>query len=223
MTQYSQYSNVVSATTDAGYPVILEDGNTKGWYLADNLDTITKDGSDRVSVWADFLASGHDLIQATDIKQPLYTGSGILFCGGVPRTEVLKATFPWVQPAKYYIVFKVVSWTNVDFIFDGNVASTTLLYQSAITPGLKAYAGTASSQNNNLAVDTLGLVKVLFNGALSKFQINETAVIEWNAGNNDPAGFTLGAQGNQASNPSNIEVAEIIPVSYTHLTLPTKA
>jgi len=196
-----------SAETPASYPSCIDDGDTKGFYLV--TEGITKDGSDRVSKWADFLESERDLVQATALKQPLYTADGLEFNGST-RIDCMKATFAFTQPCTYYIVVKMLGWTDVDFIFDGHGASSVLIYQTGTSPGIKAYAGTLSSENDNLSLDTLGLIRVVFNGASSKFQINKTTAIEWNAGSTDPGGFTIGAQGNQSTNPSNILVPEII-------------
>jgi len=54
---------IVLAILDSTLAVtgVLQDGNTVGWYIASDLSTITKDGSNKVSVWADKLASGHNL------------------------------------------------------------------------------------------------------------------------------------------------------------------
>lgn len=66
----------VTNNVEATYPAILDDGNTVGWYLADDLANITKDGSGFVSAWNDFLTSGHDLLQAVVNLYRAWDGRG---------------------------------------------------------------------------------------------------------------------------------------------------
>ena len=41
-----------------GVPSVITDGNTVGWWIADDLTTITKNGSNVVSQWRDKLGGG---------------------------------------------------------------------------------------------------------------------------------------------------------------------
>ncbi|HLD89528.1 MAG TPA: hypothetical protein VI911_00655 [Patescibacteria group bacterium] len=195
-----------AAAAGAGYPAILDDGNTVAFYDSQLLSTITKDGSNFVSRWNDRLGSGHDLIQATGTKQPLWSATGILFDG--IDNFMKTATFTINQPTFIYAVLKQITWTIADRIWDGNSADYGTLYQNLTTPGMKVYAGAGSAQKN-LTLDTFGIIRVLLNGASSKFQINSDAAATGNFGIRNMAGFTLGANGS-GTNYSNIEVKEII-------------
>jgi hypothetical protein len=128
MATYSAYSNIDSALTWTVGEKLIRSGNTIGWYDITDIATITKDGDGLVSVWADKLGSGNDLIQADGAKQPLYSANGILFNGS---DEFLKtgtiATL--VKPETVYIVFKQVTWANGDRIFDGRTRTSGQLYQ----------------------------------------------------------------------------------------------
>ena len=188
----------------AGYPSVLNDGNTVGFY--DYLLGVTKDGSNLVSAWNSIIGANH-LLQATGTNQPLWTTDGVLFDG---IDNFMKCVaFTWNQPEFIYMVVKQVTWTADRYILDGNLLNSGLVFQKATTPGLKAYAGTLSDQNNNLVVNTLGIVRVLFNGAGSKLQVNATAATTGNFGANNMGGFTLGASGGNIS-WGNIQVKEII-------------
>jgi len=197
-------------TVTSGTPAVLEDGSTVAWYIADNLTTITKDGADLVSRWNDYLGSGHDLIQATGTNQPLWSSDGILFDG--VDNFMKTAAFTYVQPEMIYMVFKQVTWTLYDRIFDGNIVSTGQLAQRETTPNLLYFAGGGGGDcedPGNLAVNTWGIIRMLFNGASTKFIINETTPITCFPGLSNMGGFTLGARGDDVS-WSNIEVKEII-------------
>ena len=190
------------------YLDVLEDGSTVAWFLSDEPTTITKDVADRVSRWNDYLGSGHDLIQGVGADQPLWSANGILFDG---VSEFMKtAPFAWVQPEMIYIVFKQVNWGTDRTIFDGNTPASTLFYQRLITPPiLNVYAGLFSDQNANLALNTWGIARILFNGASSTFQIDETTQLTGDYGTQDSEGFCLGARPDNTKY-SKIEVKEII-------------
>ena len=191
------------------FPAIIEDGNTVAWYLSDDLSTITKDGSDLVSVWADKLGSGHDLIQNTGINQPLWVlNDGILFDGIAQFMKT--ATFTFNQPEMIYIVFRQITWTNDDRVFDGDTTNSAAVYQSGTLPDVKLYAGSTSGANSDLIMGVFGIARVLFNGANSSFQINETPQIVGNFGLSNMGGFTLGSRGAHNIEWSNIQVKEII-------------
>ena len=215
---YSDYSNTDSDTTasaSASYPACLDDAN-HWWYDATDLATITKDGSNLVSVWAakGGAATGKNLLQADGAKQPLWVAPGIIRFDGID--DFLKsAAFTWNQPEFIYMLVKQITWTYTDRIFDGYGNQTAAVYQGNSTPKIIAYAGGLSSENSNLFVDTWGIIRVLFNGANSKLQVNDTASITGNFGTNNAGGFTLGSRGGGDARFSNIEVKDIVCCNTT--------
>ena len=186
----------------------MRDGNTKAFYDYLTLSTITKDGAERMAVWADRFGSGRDLLQATPAEKPLLTADGVLFNGTDEFMQTL--TFPFVQPEMIYIVFNQITRTLFDYIFDGFTDVGGGLSQRGASPKLECVNGALSGENGNLQLDTLGIVRVLFNGASSTFQINETTVIEWAGGGNDMDGFTLANRGSLADGESNILVKGVL-------------
>lgn len=202
----------INRNSHAGYrrrgditPPILNDGNTVAWF--DSAENITKDGSDFVSVWGDKSGLSHDLLQATGTNQPLHTADGVLFDG---VDNFMKcAAFTLNQPEQIYIVFKQVTWTNNNGIFDGDGLVTGLMSTEGSTPRLIVKTDASSAQNANLAVDTFGIARVLINGASSSFQINETTAVTGDFGTRDMGGFTLGGAGGGIIN-SHIQVKEVI-------------
>lgn len=208
MTKYSEYSNVDSATTSAGYPAVLEDGNTVGWYDFDDMTTITKDGSDKVSLWKDKLLSGNDLAQVTSGNQPLWTASGVAFT--IANTTYMRTPIivSLVQPETIYIVFKQVDWGANRYIFDGYNSNTAYLNQLGTTPDLTLVAGNPAPVNNDMVLDTFGIMRVVINGANSSLQVNLNSADVGNSGTNGSSGFTLG--GRVGSRFSNIVVKEVV-------------
>ena len=190
------------------YPGQINDGNTVAWYIADELSTITKDGSDLVALWADYLGSGRDLVQGTGADKPMWSENGVLFGGG---SDFMKtAAFTLVQPEMIYIVFKNVTWILNTWVLDGNATFSGALYQTPNTPDIRAYAGSVSDINSNLPVNTFGIVRILFNGVSSTIQVDETTQTTRNFGAADMGGFTLGARGDGLASFANIQIKEVI-------------
>jgi len=168
------------------YPTVLDDGNTVAWF--DYTKGITEVTG--VSKWEDQSGNGNDLEQATGSKQPVLTSNGILFDGDFMST----ATITLTQPEFLYAVFRQVTWTDAEYFFDGKSAAHGMIRQNGTTPNIQAYAGSLSSDNSNLAVNTFGIVRVLFNGVSSKLQVNETAAITGDFGSTDMNGLVLGGR-----------------------------
>jgi lysophospholipase L1-like esterase len=189
-------------------PAAVRSANTVAWFKSDDLTTITKDGSNLVSRWNDKLGSGHDLIQATGTKQPVWSADGVLFDGS---SDVMKtAGFVLAQPTFIFSFLKQVTWTANDYLFDGDSSNTGAIYQSAVTPGIRGFAGSNSAPNANLAVDVFGIVRLKFNGAASKIQVNETTAITGNFGAGNMGGFTLASYGAANASFANAQFKEII-------------
>ena len=182
--------------------------NTVAWYDYLDLLTIKKDAAEKVKEWRDKLLSGHDLLQITDIKKPIYSIDGVLFDGVNDNLKALG--FVYEQPEMIYMVVKQVSWTIYDRIFDGNNDARCLLRLSATTPAVNAYAGVSSSANFDLVLYNFAIVRLLFNGVDSKLQINKNSPTAGNFGNNDSNGYTLASNGNPIKDFANIQVKEVI-------------
>lgn len=188
-------------------PPVLSDGSTVLW--VDSQENITKNGSDLVSLWGDKSGNGNDLVQATETNKPTWNSNGILFDG--VDNFMKAAAFTLVQPEFIYIVVKQVTYSANDRFFDGNTTNKGIVYQAGTTPQIQAYAGASSTNDSNLALDTYGILRVLFNGASSTLQVNGNAQITGNFGAADMGGFYLAA--NAATGGSqfgNIEVKEVI-------------
>lgn len=191
------------------YPLILKDGNTVAWYDSQLLSTITKDGSDFVSAWNDKLGSGHDLLQAVGTNQPKwFSVNGILFDG--VDNFMKTAAFTLIQPEMIYMVFKQVTWISNSRVFDGNLVNSGILRQVVATPQIGVFAGSASTKSSDLALNTYGIARVLFNGASSKFIVNNNIPITGDFGAANLGGFILGSNAGGGVNHSNIQVKEII-------------
>ena len=129
--EYLSHAKFVNYTP----PNDLYDGHTVAWYDYTDLSTLTLTDSS-VSQWNDKLGSGHNLVQPTGAYQPKWTGEGILFDGidNYMKTASLNLT----QPETVYIIFKQLSWTYWDIIFDGSTSGSGMLRQMHTSPKLCA-------------------------------------------------------------------------------------
>ena len=190
---------------EALYPPVLDDTNTVLWVASD--ENVTKDGSDFVSVWGDKSGQDNDLLQAVGASQPLWSTDGILFDG---TDDFMKAVaFTLEQPEQIYIVFKQITSTLFDRVFDGDANDSGVLSQQIAPPILELYAGSAIPTTNHLPLDAFGILRCLFNGSSSKLIVNDTAPITGDVGTADMGGFTLAAQGSP-NRFGHIQVKEVI-------------
>lgn len=147
----------------------------------------TLDANNKVRRYA-----GNHLGNQTLSERPLWTVDGILFDGSNDRLSM--ATRVLNQPVTVYLVFNPKTWTQYDQIisFEGN--SAWGLNQAQSSPRMRANAGTASndSANSDMALDTVGIVRIVFNGANSRLQVNEQTPIAGNFGTGTIGAISIG-------------------------------
>lgn len=182
---------------------VITDGNTMGWF--EYQTGITKDGSNHVTRWNDALLSGRDLQNGNGT--PHHGANGILFDG--IADALYSNAFVLIQPIELYLVVRQVTWTNNETFFDGIGAYTGCVQQYSSTPNIYAYAGGLYPLNPNLAINTWGIVRVVFNGASSEIQVDATASVTGNFGAGNMGGLTLGALGNITAF-GNVEYKEVL-------------
>lgn len=211
---YSEYTSVGNATTSIVR--ILTDGNTTAIFDYDETSSITKDGSNLISAWKDFLNQAGSSITATGVLCPTFQSDGILFDGSNNR---LKGFFTLAQPEFIYGNLKQITWGSSRYLFDGagntTDANKGCVQQFTATPQLLAYAGSLGSTNSNLALDTWGTLRVLFNGASSKIQVDSSAAVTGDFGADNMDGFSIGGFAGERGGglppyPANIKVKEFI-------------
>jgi len=195
---YSNYSlvdkNSIAITNP---PATVGDLNVVDYWRFDDTDKFTCYSEDNNTILK-WIGS----INGIELKQNDHTQSPVWWPDGVYSTGVryLKSNaFTLNQPTTIYILLKQTTWNNTKFFIDGAVDASMTLYQASSTPGLKVSAGSASNENNNLPLNEWGIVRIIFNGANSKFQINETAAITGNFGSNNHGGVTIFRAGTTTS------------------------
>ena len=196
-------------------PAILSDGNTLQWYDCVDPLKVTKDGNNLVASVIDLSGNNRTMVVNSSGNKPLYSSNGILF-DGVNDCLLSQCSPSQAMPITVYILFKQISWTSLDGIFDG-YGSTMSLLQSTSSPTTRMFLPTGNSLfDSNLPIGAFGVKTCCFNGSTSFQRTNNlaksTAIM---ASTYTWTGLTLGARaGATANNPStsfsNIEVKEII-------------
>lgn len=188
-------------------------GNLAAWFRFNSGIT---DTAGAVSQWNDASGNARHLLQATATNQPAKQGDGSILFDGVDNFLKCDA-FTLNQPETVYILFKQVTWTSADFVFDGNANSTMGLRQITGSPRLGLSAGGAGGPSStDLAVDTYGAVASIFNGAASVVHIGSTTSATGDPGAANAGGFCLGSLGGGAANFANIQVKEVVVYSVAH-------
>lgn len=164
-----------------------------------------------VSQWDDNSGNAYHLVQATDARRPAKeTGGEITFNG---TSHFLRAVMTQAQPLTVCILFKQITWTNNDRVFNNNSTSTAsmTLIQNGTTPLLRLYAGSAFvADSTTVPLDTYKSVVCVFNGASSLIHVAGETATTGNPGTNGIDGaFTLGAEPFPFS-WSNIQVKDVI-------------
>ena len=167
-----------------------------------------------VSTWADQSGNGRDLLQGTDAARPTLQADGSILFDGVDNF-LKTAAFTLNQPNTIYILCKAITWTDVDFLYDGDTLNNSRLIQSGVTPDLAVGAG-ADIALPGPTVGAYAIITAVRNSASSSGRINSGAAVTGDAGLNNMDGFTLGTRGDLVGNFSNIQVKEVILFSGAH-------
>jgi len=175
-------------------PQVIYDSNTVAWYDSTDLNTITKDGNDYVSLWKDKLNSGHDLIQNIGTSQPKWiSNDGVLF-----DADFMKTTpFIFNQPEMFYIVLKINHLgTASNTIIDGNsITERGILWiWTTYSPIYYIlYAGTVSGSEIPFSIGEFKILRVLFNSTNSIIKSMETVSNTLNPGTGNIGGIRVGS------------------------------
>lgn len=194
--------------------------NTGSGVFQDNaFTTPAAANDDPVGGWRDQSGNGNSLTQVDTARPLLKTNtlngkSTILFDG--TNDWMSAAPFTLSNASTVYFVGKQVTWTENDWIWDGNTADVMELYTQTATPQVNMAAGGGLITSTAFAADTFAIVTAVYDGASSLFQVNNETAATGTMGSFTAGGFYLGIAGGAAAGPSNIQVAEILIYSVGH-------
>jgi hypothetical protein len=200
------YTNYATANAWTTVSTLIGDGQTVGQYIADDLATITKDGSNYVSQWNDKLGSGHNLTGSGTAK-PLWSADGVLFDGS---NDLMQSTFTLVQPEYIYAVLRIKRSQLYDMALDGKTYQTAALGQMAA--GYLSCTCLYGAGHELITLDAWMIVRVLITSVANGGKLTKDAAAPalWASNpSGDMGGLTLGASGAGVYN-GNSEFKEVI-------------
>jgi hypothetical protein len=168
-----------------------------------------------VSSWADQSGNARDLLQGTDGNRPALQSDGSILFDGTDNV-LATAGFSLAQPYTLYFLLRQVTWTSGDIIWEG-VAESSLVNQAGTTPEIRLDGGAgAVAGNTNLVLGSYAALCIVFNGAASLIQVNDTAPTTGDGGTGAANGTAIGAVPSSGANASNIQVKEHIVYAAAH-------
>jgi len=184
---------------------------TAPWFVSgDGSATyVTKDGSDFVSVVKDLTGGNNHLNQATGTNQPKWEVDGVLY-DGIDNFMATAAIATLIRPTYIWLVFKQITYNRWGYILDGLTANSSALQQAVNTPELRLQqGGNISAVNNQLVLNTFGIVKIKFSDG-GYLQINDGVASAMNACWKDMLGITFGRSGDLAASYANFKIKEAV-------------
>lgn len=152
--------------------------------------------------------------QGTDTNRPALQADGSILFDGADNFLKCDA-FTLAQPETVYLLFKQVTWTASDRVFDGDASVSGAMRQVTASPQLGIITGTSAVGTVSLTLDTYGVIAAVFSGASSLVQLNNGTPASGDAGSADMGGFTLARTGG-GGNEGNIQVKEVILCAAAH-------
>jgi hypothetical protein len=167
-----------------------------------------------VSAWADQSGNGRNLVQNTGTNQPTLSADSSILFDGVDN-YLKTGAFTLNQPVTTYALMRQVSYTNNEYVIDGDTAASMLIFQNGTEPQLSLYAGGIAGNNSDLVTGSYGVLAAVFDGASSLMQVNNGAPSTGGAGAQNAGGLTIGASGGGTAF-SNIQVKEVVVFPVAH-------
>lgn len=187
-------------------------GSLAGWW---RYGVGITESSRLVSQWNDQSGNGRHLKQPTGTNQPSLQDDGSILFDGIDNYLKCDA-FTLNQPETVYMLGRQVTWTDLDYLFDGEASASTMgMQQRTATPSIRLITSTATALVTAWILNTYAVLACVFNSASSVIQVNSTASTGLDAGTTNAGGFTLGARGDLASF-GNIQVKEVMVYSVAH-------
>jgi hypothetical protein len=117
------------------------------------------------------------------------------------------------QPTHLIAIFNQITYTENDYLFDGLSFPTCIFGQDATggVNNLYMYAGSHGCDSKDIGLNAYGIASLLFYGANSTLQINNSTVRTGSIGAASAGGITIGAgAGNAYSRAANMGLCDLI-------------
>jgi len=190
---YSPYSNVENDCTTID--TIL--ATIRDRFPSSNPALFTKDVNNDVEVQNSTTAGNHYLHSWNSLNKPKWTADeGVQYDGIKERLNTFSVTNP--LPISWYIVIKHDTWQLNKTLFGGAVPLQIDINSVVETPFIRCDSESLSEQVN-MEVGRWVIIRIIANGANSKFQINKRYPAHFNAGTKNTAGYNFGGLANNTN------------------------
>ena len=185
------------------------------WLDATDSDTITKDGSDRISKWENKEGtSDRDCVQSTSGDQPLYVSSGSSDSGnatvnfsGDRWMETASALTGISQPISFIAITKFPpnSTSTNEYLFakEKSEGGTRFIFSKPTADAndrFIMYAGTDFIESSVTGIaNEWTYATLIYDGASSQMRFNGSEIDTGNVGSETFEGLTLGARDNSGA------------------------
>jgi hypothetical protein len=184
------------------------------WYQYGQGITVTGAG---VSQWSDASGNARHLMQGTDTNRPTKNADGSILFDGVDN-YLETAGFVLAAPYSIYLLFKQVTWTSGDYVFNGLAANTPAASQATATPGVNFFGGaSAIGPINGPAIGSYGVMCMTNSAGTGSIQTNAGAPTTGAVGSTAWDGLRI-ATSTGITAWGNIEVKEVILFGAAHST-----
>lgn len=189
------------------------------WYDASVSSSISLDGSNNVSSWADLSGNSRTLSQTTANNRPAYntavvSGKPVVNFDG--SNDAMLTTFTLAQPCHYFMVWRYDSAyvSGNPRVFDGATGGAMGFFRaSSGQMALNAGGSNLSVNITDAEGQAFSVTEIRANGASSSVLRNgtdRTGNPGTNIGSGSPNGIYLGVFGNGFSAPGDVSFAEVL-------------
>ena len=207
-----------------GVPSVITDGNTVGWWIADDLTTITKNVSNVVSQWRDKLGGGINFSitgasaqgYTNSLSGSLWSSDGIAISYNSNNYSLQSNVFTTVTNLSWYVVMKITpvpSDSNYHFWIEGDNSARQILFANANLDHNYYILGAGSALlNTGIAMDATKYViaRIIYNGTSSYAKVDAATYGPFSLGALSTSHLFLGRyQGNNSFN-ANYTIKEFI-------------
>lgn len=170
--------------------IISDNRKVIGYYYPKLIANVVQ-SANAISQITDLSVGNNPILQSVTLKKPQFNN-----CASFDGVYSYIQSLFTDNIRLIFIVLKQKTWGDNNVIMDGVTTNSMLIRQKTASPGIAVYMNsTYSPTNNDLAINTTGVLRICLDGAYRKLTVNNNAPISLPVSGNPVGGLTLGANG----------------------------